>query len=86
MSTIRPRTNPEMTPPSKPMLNRVLEDSVMISWTVQPNNGFPIQFFKVQYKEIGGKENSSWNTIDTDIPPYIYSYEVQDLILSNTYR
>jgi hypothetical protein len=75
----------EMTPPSKPVMNRVSDDSVMVRWTVPPNTGYPIQFFKIQYKELN-KKSSRWMTIDDDIPPHIHSYEVRDLKVGHSYR
>jgi hypothetical protein len=81
----RKHKSQEMTPPSKPVMNRISDDSVMVRWTVPPNSGYPIQFFKVQYKEIS-KRSSRWMTIDEDIPPHIHSYEVKDLKVGHAYR
>lgn len=74
-----------MTPPSKPTINRLSDDSVMIRWDVPPNSGYPIQFFKIQYKEVS-KKSSRWMTIDDDIAPHINSYEVRDLRVGQAYR
>jgi len=74
-----------MTPPSKPVMNRISDDSIMVRWSVPANEGYPIQFFKVQYKEIS-KRNARWMTIDDDIPPHIHSYEVRDLKVGHAYR
>lgn len=57
----------------------------MIRWEVPPNSGYPIQFFKIQYKELNRK-TSRWMTIDDDIPPHVQSYEVRDLRLGHAYR
>lgn len=78
-------TYADMTPPSKPTINRLSDDSVMIRWEVPPNSGYPIQFFKIQYKEVSRK-NSRWMTIDDDIAPHINSYEVRDLRVGHAYR
>jgi hypothetical protein len=75
----------EMTPPSKPVVNRVSDDSVMVRWTVPPNSGYPIQFFKIQYRDVS-KRGSRWMTIDDDIPPHIHSYEVRDLKVGHVYK
>lgn len=75
----------EMTPPSKPVVNRVSDDSVMVRWIVPPNSGYPIQFFKIQYRDVS-KRGSRWMTIDDDIPPHIHSYEVRDLKVGHVYK
>ncbi|CAG7724534.1 unnamed protein product, partial [Allacma fusca] len=75
----------DMIPPSRPEMNRISDESVMIRWSVPPNSGYPIQFFKIQYKEVS-KRNSRWMTIDDDIPPHIHSYEVRDLRVGHAYR
>jgi hypothetical protein len=41
-----------MIPPSRPNITRLTDSSVMVRWGVPPNNGLPIQFFKVQYREM----------------------------------
>lgn len=41
-----------MIPPSRPNITRLTDSSVMVRWVVPPNNGLPIQFFKVQYREM----------------------------------
>lgn len=41
-----------MIPPSRPNITRLTDSSVMVRWGVPPNNGLPIQFFKVQYCEM----------------------------------
>lgn len=74
-----------MTPPSKPTINRLSDESVMIRWEVPPNSGYPIQFFKIQYKELTRK-TSRWMTIDEDIPPHVHSFEVRDLRVGHAYR
>ena len=78
----RPR---EMIPPSRPNIIRLTDESVMVRWTVPPNEGLPIEFFKVQFKE-ADKRGSRWKTIDEDIPTHIRSYEVTGLKSSQTYR
>ena len=75
----------EMIPPSRPNITRLTDESVMVHWSVPPNEGLPIEFFKVQYKE-ADKRGSRWRTIDEDIPAHIRSYEVTSLKASQTYR
>lgn len=77
-----------MIPPTKPNISRLNDEAVVVRWNVPPNKGLPIQFFKVQYRELGpanpnesyarGK-GSRWRTIEADIPPHISSYEVSGL-------
>lgn len=74
-----------MIPPSRPNIIRLTDESVMVRWTVPPNEGLPIEFFKVQFKE-ADKKGSRWKTIDEDIPTHIRSYEVTGLKSSQTYR
>lgn len=74
-----------MIPPSRPNITRLTDESVMVRWSVPPNEGLSIEFFKVQYKEIE-KKGSRWKTIDEDIPSHIRSYEVTGLNAGQTYR
>ena len=74
-----------MIPPSRPNIIRLTDESVMVRWTVPPNKGLPIEFFKVQFKE-ADKKGSRWKTIDEDVPTHIRSYEVTGLKSSQTYR
>lgn len=82
----------EMIPPSKPTISRLNDESVMVRWTVPDNNGLPIQFFKVQYRELGPANHngthkgSKWRTTNADIPPHIRSYEVNNLKPDYSYR
>ncbi|KAJ9596466.1 hypothetical protein L9F63_012505, partial [Diploptera punctata] len=88
-----------MIPPSRPNITRLTDSSVMVRWSVPPNNGLPIQFFKVQHRELsrggstrrrgggGGQgKGSRWKTSNEDIPPHIRSYEVVGLETDHTYR
>jgi len=61
----------------------------MVRWTVPQNDGLPIQFFKVQYRELGQKTNgkqAKWMTSNTEIPNHVRSFEVTDLQPEHTYR
>lgn len=72
----------KLIPPSKPDITRLSNTSVMVRWTVG-NGGLPINFFKVQYKEVG-KRKSDWMTIDEDIAAHIHSYAVTGLRTGKT--
>ncbi|PSN34324.1 hypothetical protein C0J52_23725 [Blattella germanica] len=49
--------NAIMIPPSRPNITRLTDSSVMVRWGVPPNDGLPIQFFKVQHRELTKGEN-----------------------------
>ena len=66
-------------------MTRLTDESVMVRWSVPSNQGLPIQFFKVQFKE-ADKRGIRWKTIDEDIPSHIRSYEVTGLKAGFTYR
>lgn len=87
--------NAVMIPPTKPHITRLSDESVMVRWSVPPNDGLPIQFFKVQYRELGNSHGrgggrrgrgNRWMTSNEDIPPHIRSYEVANLEPDHTYR
>ncbi|CAB0032855.1 unnamed protein product [Trichogramma brassicae] len=76
---VHKHTRAIMVPPNQPNITR-LSDS-----------GLPIQFFKVQYRELGQKPNSNgkqakWMTDSTEIASHIRSFEVSDLQPDHTYR
>lgn len=75
----------KLVPPSRPEISRLSDTSVMVRWYVPRNDGLPILFFKVQYREIK-KHNTHWMTIDEDIDPHIHSYAVTDLKTGGKYR
>lgn len=74
-----------MIPPTRPNITRLTDESVMVRWSVPPNEGLPIEFFKVQYNE-ADKRGTRWKTIDEDIPSHIRSYEVNGLKPGQNYR
>lgn len=83
------KENVVMIPPTRPNITRLSDKSVMVRWSVPPNNGLPIQFFKVQYKEIGNKHSrktNRWMTSNEDIQSHIRSYEIDGLETNQTYR
>lgn len=76
-----------LTPPSRPDISRLSEDSVMVRWNVPLNEGLKIQFFKVQYKLVAKKQSSlDWVTLDEDIAPHIHAYAVSGLKTDATYK
>lgn len=75
----------KMVPPTRPEITRLGDDSVMVRWDVPQNDGLPILFFKVQFREMGNK-GSDWNTVDEDIAPHIHSYAVNGLKMGSKYR
>lgn len=83
------KENVVMIPPTRPNITRLTDKSVMVRWNVPSNNGLPIQFFKVQYKEISTKQSrktNRWMTSNEDIPSHIRSYEINGLETNQTYR
>lgn len=85
----------QMVPPSKPTIARVSDSSVMVRWFVPSNDGLAIQFFKVQYRELGPEnqneshvrsKGSRWKTTNDDIPPHRDTYEVRDLKSNYYYK
>lgn len=85
--------SPKMIPPSKPNVTRVNDESVVVRWSAS-NEGLPILFFKVQYKDLGSRSedgsftnrNSKWKTTSADISPNVMSYEVNSLKPDHTYK
>ncbi|XP_072757639.1 interference hedgehog isoform X3 [Anoplolepis gracilipes] len=78
-----------LVPPNQPNVTRLSDVSVMVRWSVPENNGLPIQFFKVQYRELGQKMNgkqAKWMTANSEIPNHVRSFEVTDLQPDHTYR
>lgn len=79
-----------MVPPNQPNVTRLSDVSVMVRWSVPENNGLPIQFFKVQYRELSpktnGKQTNKWMTANSEIPNHVRSFEVTDLQPDHTYR
>ncbi|ALC38641.1 ihog [Drosophila busckii] len=59
----------QMVPPSAPNVTRLSDESVMLRWLVPSNDGLPIQFFKVQYRQLGEHaKRRSWQTTNDNIP------------------
>ena len=79
-----------MIPPSRPSVTRLSDDKVMVRWTVPEKEGLPIQFFKVQYRDLGDKNKTSprsaWMTCNEDIQRNVKMYEVENLKPEHNYR
>ncbi|RZC36440.1 interference hedgehog-like [Asbolus verrucosus] len=91
----KPLKHNKMVPPSKPIVSRLKDDAVDVRWTVQVNKGLPIQFFKVQYRELGPAnqhdhhsraKGSKWMTSNAIIPSHITNYEIDHLKSDHWYR
>ncbi|GFU37430.1 interference hedgehog [Nephila pilipes] len=80
----KPSKGVKLIPPSKPEITRLSNSSVMVRWSAG-QGGLPINFFKVQYKEVG-KRKTDWMTIDEDIAAHIHSYAVINLRTGGAYR
>ena len=77
-----------LVPPSAPNVTQLSDDSVMVTWTM-PNVTQNTQFFKVQYRDLGTKNDklkSHWFTGDSNIEPAIRSFEVAGLAQNHIYR
>ena len=82
------RKGTKLLPPSAPNVTQLSEDSVMITWTM-PNVTQNVQFFKVQYRDLGTRNDklkSHWFTGDSYIEPSIRSFEVAGLAKDHIYR
>ncbi|KAK6168430.1 hypothetical protein SNE40_020965 [Patella caerulea] len=75
----------KLVPPSRPSVTQLSESSVMLNWTVPENDGLPVTFFRVQYKEVSPKKRA-WQTEDRDIAKTVRKYEVNNLKKGGTYK
>uniref|UniRef100_A0A6B0VFN9 Putative receptor mediating netrin-dependent axon guidance n=1 Tax=Ixodes ricinus TaxID=34613 RepID=A0A6B0VFN9_IXORI len=71
--------------PSRPEISRLSDDSVMVRWSVPHNDGLPISFFKVQFRDVSNPR-SHWRTVEEDVPPHIHSHAVLGLKAGGKYR
>ncbi|CAH1098676.1 unnamed protein product [Psylliodes chrysocephalus] len=85
---------PKLIPPSKPVISRLNDESVVVRWNVSQDTGLPISFFKVQYRELGpanpmphnASRSNRWKTANFDIPPNIRNYDITNLKSDHIYR
>ncbi|XP_057651009.1 interference hedgehog-like isoform X2 [Diorhabda carinulata] len=91
----RPSKPPKLIPPSKPVITRMDDESVVVRWNVSQDTGLPISFFKVQYRELGPANSnahngssrpSRWKTTNVDIQPNIRNYDITNLKPDYIYR
>ena len=85
----RHRQKTELTPPSRPNVTQLSEDSVIVTWTMVNSSQEPVMFFKVQYRDlgkVGERHKSNWYTLDGEISPSIRSYEIPGLLKHHAYR
>lgn len=79
-----------MIPPSRPTVTRLNDETVMVRWSLGNKVGLPIQFFKVQYRNLGHVSKkvprSAWMTSNEDIQPDVQMYEVENLTPDCYYR
>ena len=82
-------------PPSKPNVTQVSETSALLSWSVPVPidltqdfalDPMPIEFFKVQFREISGRNRSDWRTMDEIINARSRTFEVMGLKVGVKYR
>ncbi|KAG1667592.1 Interference hedgehog [Nymphon striatum] len=79
----------KMVSPARPEITKLTDHSVMVRWEVPNNDGLPIQFFKIQYKDLNKtdiKDGTDWKTITEEIEPHVNSYEILDLDTEHSYR
>lgn len=85
----------KMVPPNRPIISRLNDQAVVVRWSVPNNNGLPILFFKVQYREVGPANSndlhtknrgSKWKTTNADIPSNIKVYDVTNLKPDHIYK
>ncbi|GAB1603240.1 cell adhesion molecule-related/down-regulated by oncogenes-like [Argonauta hians] len=62
----RDKSKGDMVVPTKPKVTKQSDTSVLIEWTIPENDGLPIKFFVVQYKEVFPKKDH-WQTEDKQI-------------------
>ncbi|KAJ8938581.1 hypothetical protein NQ318_013635 [Aromia moschata] len=90
----QPKHKTTMVPPSKPTISRLSDESVTVRWSVPDNDGLPIKFFKVQYREVGPANSndphrgkaSRWKTTNADIAPNIQAFDITNLKPDHIYR
>lgn len=80
-----PDTKVKMVPPSAPDVSQLSDSSVKLNWTVVPNDGLKIVFFRIQYRVIKPKK-SPWQTDETEIQGDHRQYEVKNLVPEGTFK
>lgn len=81
-----------MIPPTRPDVRQIDTRSVVVHWDVPQNDGLRVILFRVQYQELGRDgerpypRNKAWRTVDEDIPPHQFSWEITRLKPAHIYR
>ncbi|XP_059062866.1 interference hedgehog-like [Achroia grisella] len=82
----RKRRPPTLVPPSRPNITRFSDDSVILSWSHQ-NIGLPVEFYKIQYREVTNSSNGNdWQTDNTRISHFTHSYQIDGLVPNTYYK
>ena len=83
----RHKIDSDLVPPSAPNVTQLSEDSVIVTWSM-PNTSQEVNFFKVQYRDLGkiGEKKSDWYTLDGEIQSTIRAYEIPGLLVEHAYR
>ena len=84
----RHKNEKELVAPSAPNVTQLSEDSVIVTWSL-PNTSQQVNFFKVQYRDLGKlgeNHKSDWYTLDGEILSTIRSYEIPGLLEEHAYR
>nr|CAI5850888.1 unnamed protein product [Callosobruchus analis] len=82
----------KIIPPSKPTVSRLNDESVVVRWSIPHNTGMGVQFFKVQYRELGShsshnkSKSGNWRTLNAEIPANIRDFDVTGLRPDHIYR
>ncbi|KAM3960249.1 brother of ihog [Aphomia sociella] len=80
------KRRPVLIPPSRPNVTRFSDDSVMLTWSHQ-NLGLPVEFYKIQYREVTNSSNGNdWQTDNTRISYLTHSYQIDGLIPNTYYK
>lgn len=72
-----PKKAPEA--PDRPTVSMATETSAYVTWIPRGNRGFPIQWFRVEYRKLRKGWDNGWDVAVENIPPSRLSVEVADL-------
>lgn len=81
-----------MVPPSKPSVSQSSADSALITWEVPTTDAsltgetMPIQFFKIQFRELRKGTRSEWRTLDEELNARSRAFEIMGLKTGVRYR
>ena len=73
-----------LKPPSQPEVTPLTDTSVLIKWKVSGKSSYPIELFRIQYREIKQRGASgSWQTAEGDIQAKAREYTLEGLQAGN---